>query len=329
MRLILLFIATFLFADEKLLISKFENLQDYYYNHQIVNLKLKIISAQPGAIRVVDDKNIIYPVHQEGDNYVSNISFELNDKFPTFYVKLLQNGLVVYKETVQIDPETKILPLHPPKDFCGVLANSMKITDKILSAYDDKNNIVYWDILTDNGNIKSFHLNFSNEKLDVLESNGTFVKASYSALVPLHKTDFEFSYFNLKDETYKKIKFHIDLKTDSVSTQTDIKPMTKNNIYIISVLLGVLIVLWIVLFIYRRHWIYIILILLTIAPIVWLNQPKKTIIVHKNVEVHILPFKKSTVFVIVDKDTKVKLLMKKDGWSKIQFGKYIGWIKDE
>jgi len=327
MRMILIFLATFLFANERLLITKFEDVKPYYYNHQIVNLKLKIISATDGNLKVFDDYNNSYPVIDNNESYISNISFELNNSFPIFHVVLSDNGVILNQVDITLD--AKVRNLYPPKNFCGVLADDLNISDKILTNYDDKNNIVYWTINSKNGNLNDFSLHFKDEKLYSIDNNNTEISYSYSALVPVNHTDFSFSYFNLKQEKYKNINFSIKLKNETVSTQTDIKPMSKNNIYIINILLGVFVLLWIVLFIYRRGWIYIILLLITIGVIVFFNLPKKEIILHQNTKIHILPFEKSTIFVVVGNDTKVKVLLTKDGWSKIEFNNYIGWVKND
>jgi len=327
MRLILIFIASFLFANEKLIIAKFQNLQPYYYQNQIVNLKLKIISAKNGEIKVIDDQNRSYEVQANGNDYLSNIIFQLKDKFPLFSVSLNDNGVIL--DELNITIKSKIRKLYPPKDFCGVLADKLEISETILASYDNKNNIVYWTITAKNGNLSDFNLSYNQQKLYFLDSNDTYSSYSYSALVPLNQKDFKFSYFNLPTQQYKTIKFHINLQNETVSTQTDIKPMAKSNLYLINLLLVIILVLWIVLYIYRRKIIYIILLLIVVAILVVLNLPKKEIYLQKGREVKVLPFKNSTTFMILQKDVKVKVLLEKNGYKKIEINKHIGWVKDE
>jgi len=326
MRIILLFLATLLFANQKLIITKFENLQPYYYDHQIIDLKLKIITAtNSDNLQIETDQNITTNISPIGNDYLATLKFQLKDKFPTIFVSLMNNGVELQKEQINID--SKIKHLYPPKDFCGVLADDMKIKDKILATYDDKSNIVYWTVLAKNGNLQDFKLNYQNERLYFLDSNNSYSQYSYSAIIPNTISDFEFKYFNLKSETYKTIKFHINKKDETISTQTDIKPMSKNNIFIINMLLGVSTLLWLLLFIYKRKIIYIILILLSIASIVFFNLPKPEITLKEGTKIHILPFKNSTVFLVLAMDTKVKVIEEKNGYKKIEFNKYIGWVK--
>ena len=326
MRIILIFLAVFLFANEKLLIAKFSNLKPYYYNNQIVELHLNIISAKDGKIELFDDYNRSYEVRDD-NGYFSDIIFKLEDKFPIFTIKLSEENKTLDKIDLRIDSQIKYL--HPPKGFCGVLAKDIKITDMILANYDENSNIVYWTITTKNGNTEDFKLGLKNERLYFLDKNNSYSSYSYSAIVPINKRNFKFNYFNLEKEKYIPMSFSIKLKNETISTQTDIKPMTKSNIYLIDTLLGIITLLWIVLFIYRRKIIYIILIIISILILLFFNFPKKEIILQEGTQLHVLPFKQSTIFLVLGMDTKVKVLKEKNGYKKIEFNKYIGWIKDE
>ena len=340
MRIILIFFATFLFANEKLLIAKFTNLKPHYYNHQIVKLHLNIISAKDGEIKLFDDYNKTYEIKKDNNSYYSDISFKLQDSFPKFTIKLydkkipLENYAIFEENLTLLDElnvtiDSQIKQLYPPKKFCGILADDLEITDQILANYSKNANIVYWTIIAKNGNVEDFRLGLKNEKLYFLDKNDTISQYSYSAIVPLDKRNFKFNYFNLKDENYRNISFNIKLKNDTISTQTNIKPMTKSNIYLIDTLLGIITLLWIVLFIYRRKIIYIILIIISILILLFFNFPKKEIILQEGTQLHVLPFKQSTIFLVLGMDTKVKVLKEKNGYKKIEFNKYIGWIKDE
>ena len=306
---------TFSYANESF-IAKFENLKPYYYNHQIVNLKLKIISDSNVSLR--DEFNNTYSLIDTNNSYIANLSFELNNSFKTFILKIGD-----YEKN--ITPNVKIKYLHPPKNFCGVLANEFNITDKILANYDKDNNLIYLNIKTD-GNINNFSLGFRNEKIYSVGNNGIY---TYSATLDVGKNNFDIVYFDLNSESYKHIKFFIPLKTEETSTQTDIKPMAKNNKMIINIILSVLVLLWGALYFRKRKITYIILILLALLSLVFLNLPKKEIVLKEGTKVHILPFDKSTVFLIIGVDTKVKVLDTKGSFKKIEFNNHIGWIKDK
>jgi hypothetical protein len=242
----------------------------------------------------------------------------LDKKFPTFIVRLEDI------DELNVTPSSKIKYLHPPKQFCGILANELNVTDKILTNYDENYNILYLNIFSD-GNTEDFSLGFVDEKLYKVDSKNIFY--SYSALVPINKRDFFINYFDLRTQTYKTIKFSLSPKNDEISTQTDIKPMAKSRLYLINSILATIAVLFVVLYFYRKKVIYIVLLLLVIGVIVFLNLPKEQIVLKEGTKVHILPFEKSTTFMIIGIDTKVNVLATQGKYKKIEFNGHIGWVK--
>ena len=317
MKKLLIFFAIFLFADEKLIISKFQNLKPFYYNHQFVNLKLKTIVAE-GNLTIQSDKNVSIKTSTDDNiTYYSDINFTLNNHFPILQL-ILNDKNVTYEENLTIN--SQIQNLNAPNHFSGVLSSDFKIKNPMLLSYDDKYNIISFDI-EGNGNLYDFHLGLKNEKLISKNKN----QYSYSALTPLNQNQFNIIYFDMNN--FKTIKLNLHIKDETISTQTDIKPMNKSKIYIIDSLLGVVLVLFIILYWYRKKIIYIILIVLVILSLVFFNYPKPTIILHSGDKIHILPFENSTVFMVVGMDTKVKVLNEKNGYKKIEFNNKIGWVK--
>jgi len=326
-KIIFLFFIVFAFADEHLILSKFQNLQEFYYNNQIVHLKLKTISAQNGDILISSN----YPIEvntSTDDNitYFSNISFELNNTFPEFNVSLKNNGIKL--DEISININSKIRNLTPPNNFCGILAKDVNITNPILSDYNSDKNILYFDVSFKDANVKDF---IFDKKVDftLKDKNGSNSIYSYSALVPKNQNIFIINYFNIANNKYEKIPLNVKLNDEKVSTQVDLNPVNKTRIYIINAILGALILLWLLLYYYRKKTIYIILIILAISCLIFLNWPKPEIILEKGKQIHILPFNNSTVFLVIGIPTKVKVLDEKNGYKEILFNNKIGWVKND
>jgi hypothetical protein len=326
-KIIILFLFIFSFANEHLILSKFQDIQQFYYNHQIVHLKLKTISAQNGDIVVSSD----YPIEvntSTDDNitYFSNISFELNNTFPEFNVFLENNGINL--DEINININSKIRNLTPPKNFCGVLAKEVKVKNPVLSDYNSSDNILYFDISFNDANTNDFVF-YKKVDFTLKDKNGSNSIYSYSAIVPKTKNSFLINYFNILDNRYENIPINVKLSNEKVSTQVDLNPINKTRIYIINAILGGVVLLWLLLYYYKRKLIYIILIILAIIPIIFLNWPKQEIILEKGEKVHILPFRNSTVFMVLTTPTKVKVINKKNGYKEILFNNKIGWVKDD
>jgi hypothetical protein len=311
--LISFFFLVSLYANEKLIIAKIENLKPYYYNNQIVNLKLKIITATDGNLSIKDEYNRTY-------NY-PNITFQLKDKFPTFTIEIKKDNRLLDKTELKID--SKIKKLYPPKNFTNIIAHKFIIEDKILTNYNQVFNIIYLNLYSD-GNIKDFTLHLPNEKISASE-NGKFY--TYSAFIPIDKNQIKLSYFDLNEERYKTIKFKLAQKKEEVSTQTDIKPMKKSYVFAINSFLITLLVVISALYYYRRKKIYLFFIVITIISIIFFNLPKKTITLNEGTKIHILPFKNSTIFMVIETKTEAKILNQTKNFYKIEFYDRIGWVE--
>jgi len=330
MRIVLLLLLFFniILANQRLIISKFENLKPYYYNHQIVHLKLKTITAESGVLDIEDDLNIsTINTINEGDDYITDISFKLNGEFPKFYIKLTKDNQLLDEETIKVDSQLR--HLYPPKNFCHVLANNLVVKDTILSVYDNNYNIIYFTILANNGNAEDFSLGYEDEKLYLISEMNNTAIYSYSAIVPKNKRRFNFLYFNLTNESYKDINFIAQLKDERVSTQTDIKPLDTSHLILRDIVGGALIILFLIIYVYRRRIIYLIFVLLITGYVLYINIPKADITLKEGTVVRLLPFKNSTTLFVASYPMKVKVLKEKDGWKKIDFKNQIGWVKDE
>jgi len=326
-KIVFLFFFAFLNANEHLILSNFQNIKEFYYNHQIVHLQLKTISAKSGNIVIKSN----YPIEvntSSDDNitYLSNISFELNDTFPEFNVSLENDGIKLDEINIKVD--STIRNLTPPTNFCGVLAKDITISNPVLTDYNKNNNILYFDISFKDANVKDFKF---NKKIDfsLKDRNGTDSLYSYSALVLKNKNSFIINYFNIVTNKYEKIPINVKLNDEKVSTQIDLNPVNKTKIYIINGVLVALILLWLLLYYYKRSLIYMVLILMTILSLMFLNWPKPEIILQKGEKVHILPFNHSTVFVIINTPTKAKVLNKANGYKEVEFNNKIGWVKND
>jgi hypothetical protein len=327
--LLLFFLILFSFADEHFIISKFDNLNKFYYNHQKVHLKLKTISAKKG--KIIIESNYPIEVNTSTDDnitYISDIYFELNNSFPIFNVMLTNDGFVF--DSIKIKVKSKIRNLIPPPDFCGVLADDIKVLNPVLMPYDKNNNILYVDILFKNANAKDFEVG-KKINFDLKERNKTYSKYVYATLLNNKKNKFVFTYFNLLSNTYKKYSININKfsNDDTTSTQIDLNPIKKTNLYLIDALLGSIIILLFLLFYYYRSILYLLFILLITSLLIYFNWPKPEIILSKGVKVHILPFNNSTVFLIVKYPKKVHVLYEINGYKEVEFNdNKIGWVKD-
>ena len=317
MRIFFLFIPFILFAND--LIIKYLNLKPFYYQNQIINLKIKIISP-------VNDLNIsgtnakLNITNQNPYIYIINTKFKA-DNFPK-YIFITSNSDLINK-TIYLNQILKIKKLNKIKNFSNVLATELNISEPI--ALKTKNNkiLLSFTIKCKNCNLEDFNLT-NNEKFTIINLN----TATYIVTLPKNTQKFSFYYFNLKTQTFEKILIPIKLKDETISTQTNINP--KENIFFtpLNILILIFIALFLTLFlIFQQIWILIFPLILG-GYLIYQFIPKGEIYLYKGQKVTILPTSNSTVIYIIKKDQKAKVLARSRNYVEIKIKNKIGWVHE-
>ena len=150
----------------------------------------------------------------------------------------------------------------------------------------------------------------------------------FYTILPKNKKSFKFYYFNTSENKFNKIEIPIILKENIISTQTDINPnenkfFTPTNLFILTLIAISLIIF----LIYQSTWLLIFPFLFSILILIQFI-PKGEIVVKKGTKLQILPTSTSTVFYIVKKDTKAKILNKRNNYIKVKIDNKIGWVNE-
>ncbi len=310
----ILFIPLFLFASD--IVIKYENLKPFYYKNQIVNLKIKILSAKPNLL-FSNSPNIDLNITQ-----INPYIYKLNARFKADK----QNKIIeIYNneqnETINLNKIIKIKNLPKIDHFSGVLANNLKIINPISSKYETNKTILSFTIKCKNCNLRDFNLS-KKENLKVLSNN----EATFYIILPKNKKELTFYYYNLLQNKFDKIEIPIILKENTISTQTNINPNENKFFTPLNLLLLILTAIGLVVFlIYQRVWL-LIFPLLFIVLILIQFLPKGEVVLKKGTKLQILPTQNSTVFYIVKKKKKVKILNKRGNYLKVKINNKIGWV---
>jgi len=311
MRLIFILIPIFLFSS----IIKYLNLKPFYYKNQIVNLKIKIISTE---------KNLSF--------FSPNVNMEINHSNPYIYILSTHfqanntpKNIFIFptKELINLNKVIKLKPIpQPPKNFSNLIAKNIKIFN-IIATQSNNKIILSFSIKCKECNLKDFHLKEINSSL-IKKNEGTFL-----AYLPLNRKKFEFYYFNLKENTFKKVSIPIITKEEKISTQTDINPnentfLTPLNI----ILIAISIFTFLLFFVYKKIFI-IFLSFIPLIPIAIQVLPKGEIILKKDTNLTILPTENSTIIYTTKQPTKAIILKKINGYLKVKIKNKIGWVKNE
>jgi hypothetical protein len=173
--------------------------------------------------------------------------------------------------------------------------------------------------------LEDFSLKLKDENLTLNKKNS----ATYFALIKNTVKHYKFYYFNTNNDNFEKIEFPINIKEETISTQTDLNPEENTIFTPINILILSLIAFTLIIFlVYQKIWLLILPLLLS-GFLIYNNFPKGEGYLNRGTKIYILPTKNSTVFYIAPVGTKVQILKKTSKYTKIKINNKIGWVKNE
>ncbi len=236
-----------------------------------------------------------------------------------------------YDTTVLVGTKLNVVTLNPKKNFSNIIANSFELVEYKTTNYDNNHNIIVFVATAQNCNIDEISFNgVYKQGIESVTSSYFDSRITYYVVIREDIENFTFSYFDLTKNRFIRINIPIIVDDDSVTTQSDIKPkdqsheILKMKIAAGVALVGFVFILW------RRKYIYLILILIPLIYIVYLSIPEKEICIKSGSQIHLLPVDNGTIF----ETTTSKLYLQKEGSTKtfvkvkLQNEK-IGWVKNE
>jgi len=224
----------------------------------------------------------------------------------------------------------KLVALKENEFFSNVLAHDFTLISHHEKKYDDKSNIVLLEINATDSNLEDFHLPFSTrEGIDSFIRNENGENIYYFAIVPNYEKELKFKYFNLATNKFNRISFPIVISDSSISTQTDLNPQKSKYFFYKVIGLLSLALLFLLLYMkYKRAYLLILALIIAIYTI-YTKLLSNNLTLEKDVIIRILPTHNSTVFFKTAQTLQVKVLLKKNGYTKILLpNTKIGWIKD-
>ena len=317
MKFVFLFIASFLLANN--LIITYPNLKKEYYKDQIINLTIKVITPKEVNITAFTDFKSEINVTNNKFTHIINLYYKPQNNSKLFIV-----GNEIYKE-INLSSLYTLKELPKIENFCKVLANKVEITNIIASKFNSNYNLLSFSIKGENSNLKDFSIGLKDENLSLVSPD----EATFLGLIDKNKKKISFYYFNLLNETFNKITIPVNIKEETISTQTNINP-TQNTLFTpLNILtLAIIAFLIIIFLVYQK--IYLIFLPLILAIIlIYNNLPKGEIYLPYNTKIYILPTKNSTIFYITPVGKKAKILKKLNNYTKIEIDNKIGWVKNE
>ncbi len=282
-----------------------------------------------GSVSVLNPNS---PWKKEADGSFSN----------TFYFKIQAQSFTIPKIRVSAEVNGytdsdesegrsgKAIVLDRNALFSKVIAKELRITDYKITSYDNENNLAVFRIEAENSNLEDFSLPYY--KKQGVESSSFSPQLSsmiYYVILPKSEESIEFDYFASSDYQYRRLSLPNIAVDEKVSTQSDIKP--KNNLRIFELsLLGMGILLFAGLYLYRRHILFLLIAFALLGYGIYSLSAKDEGYLKPEAEVRILPTYNSTVILRPESRLKIEILSEHNGYFKIiSEDEKIGWVRKE
>jgi hypothetical protein len=271
----------------------------------------------------------------KASEYKTTISYKIfQDEFvlPTITLSLYKNEEIVDFISIE-SPEIQYEKIAVnQKLFSKVIAKKLEVFTVKAKQYN--NNILHTTInlKATNGNLEDFILNSYSEDqgIDSLSDLYPIQNLYYYVMIPIHTKEIKFTYYNTESKGFVTMKLPIILDEELVSTQTELNPYNSSILIYKQILSGSLLLLFIILFIFKRKNIYLIFLMICIAIFTYLFIPNKKILLKENVNVYILPSNNSTVFKTLESKEIVEIVNEKKYFIKVLFNNQsIGWLKKD
>ncbi len=337
------------FADSKNLYLTYINYPKNVYKNQRYEIKVKALITRDNFNKIVTtfvNGLNIEPLNPEQEwitlenqnNSFENTfyfkSYDKNFKLPDIMVSLYNDEQLV-EQRILPSPDITFLDIAKgDKIFSNVIASKLTIIDSKSKQYTNKEALTVIDIQALNSNLEDFKISgFEEQGITLIEDEYPKQHMIYYVVIPIHTKSIVFNYFNTLTNRLEKITVNIKFDEELVSTQTDLNPNNSNFEFYKKIIVAIIALVFLILFIWKRNYIYIILFLISLIFFIIFVMPNKTIKLKPNSVIYILPTKNSTIFQKTTESISVEDMKRKNGFVKVMFrsgdNKYIGWVKEQ
>ncbi|WP_417331831.1 hypothetical protein [Halarcobacter sp.] len=312
-------------VDVKALITR--NNYDRIETHFIDGVNMLPLNAQSQWQLEGNTKNVY-----ENKYYFK--AYDSNFLLPTIEVKLFDNNVLVESRKLLPPKITFSEVAKADTIFSNVIAKELTILNTKAKQYTNKQALAIIDLQGSFSNFEDFYIKgFEEQGVTLIEDNYPNQHMIYYVVIPIHQKTIAFNYYNTDLKRLEKITIPIKFEEELVSTQTDLNPNNSSFEFYKKVAIGAIAVIFLILFVWKRSYIYLVLFLLFAIAFMLFAMPNKSIKLKENSVIYILPTKNSTIFQKMSNQVSVEEMKRKNGFVKIMFkrgeDKFIGWVKED
>ncbi|XOB62581.1 hypothetical protein ACMC56_01960 [Campylobacterota bacterium DY0563] len=336
------------FVPKNLYLS-YTNHPTHIYKNQRFEIKVKALITRNNFDTIKTNfVNDISMTPLNEDNQWEQDPENPNTFFNTFYFKAYEENFKMPDIAVSLYDgeqlvETRVLTsmeisfsqiAKGDEKFTNVIAKDFKLVASKSKQYTNKEALTILDIEAFESNLEDFSIQgIEDQGFTLIEDEYPKQHIIYYVVIPIHKKEITFTYYNTTINKLQTVKVPVVFTEELVSTQTDLNPNNSSFEFYKKVFVGVLALLFLILFIWKRRYYILVLFLITTIVFIVFAMPNKTVRLKANSVIYILPTKNSTIFRKISSEMIVENMKKRNGFIKVMFKSgnenYIGWVKEE
>ena len=244
---------------------------------------------------------------------------------------LNRNGMFFQNKTIKPDLPL-IKSIESKENFANFVGVDLKIEMIKSSKFNEYSNLTTIELISKNGNLTLFNIpgefqkqGFDNLKGDFKNQNGIYFIISDNNI-----TDINFSYYNPIYNIFNDINLTINVQDSDLSTQVPLNPKEGEFKLYKDLSIYFAIIIFLVIFIWKKSYYSLVIAIAFIAYSLYDNKPFSDAKLKTDTKVRILPTSNSTIFTITTKEQDVKIITKKDNYTKVILqNQTIGWVENE
>jgi hypothetical protein len=259
--------------------------------------------------------------------------------FYTFYFKTTEILFKIPKITITVNGKKEALngvkiPVKelPKRDnFSGVIASGLKIKNHQVSVFDEHTNLIAISIEAHDANLEDIYVPSAlKDGVENAKRTGSKMEIHYYIVLPSTQTSLTFSYFDTIKQTFVNKFIPIKVHDGSVAAQTDLNPKDDSFETLKKYVLVSLAILFLLLFIWKRDFFYLILSLISTAILLTFFTALSKVCIKEGSPLYIVPASNSTTSIHIDRRFTTAKLAERNEFVKVEYKNgIVGWIKHE
>lgn len=283
-------------------------------------------------IVLIDDKTT---QTKEGNYFYDTFYFQVTGPsatLPNIVATASDDAQGTYPTTTTLKGQTlNVITLNPRSDFSNVIAEEFNLITHKITSYDKNNNIVLFTATATRSDLSRMKMkDVTKQGIESIDNSFMSPKITYYAIIKKGVQSFDFTYYNLKNQTFEKISIPIVIDDDKVTTMSDLDPKDqqftglKLAITIIFLLTLFALIMW------KKKYKFLVILILPIAYLVYLMKPADSMCVKQGSNVYLLPLTNGTIFEKTTSQENLEIEGESGNFTKVKLSSdKIGWIKNE